>query len=67
MQNNQYITRDRMRLIHLCLEHRKARGEKLRIAELLNEVIDMGLERYAEEYGIQLPELGERLPLLRKE
>lgn len=49
--------------IHLCLAYRRAKrhkkeGKRLITSDVLNEVIELGLERYSEKYGIPLPQEG---------
>jgi hypothetical protein len=54
-QNNLYISKEKMRVIRFLLEHRKAKGERLLMAQIVNEIVGYGLEKYAEEYDIELP------------
>ena len=56
MQNQQYIKKRHMEDIRVCLELRKREGERIRMPELLNEILEMGIMQYIEERGVTLPE-----------
>ncbi len=60
MHNSQYIDKQTMQQVRICVAHRQARGEKVKIAQVLNELVVMGLERYAREEGVNLFVLHER-------
>lgn len=60
MVNSQYIDKKLMAQVRICKEYRKVRGEKINIAIVLNEIIALGLEKYAEERGVVLSQMSRK-------
>jgi hypothetical protein len=61
----QEIDPDLKKLIQLCLHYRRANrhrhnGKRLTTRDVLNEIVELGLERYSKKYHIPLPEQEER-------
>ena len=55
----QYIRRDVWTRVRICLEFQKALGKPVKIVDIVNEVLELGLAVYADKYGVSIPPFGE--------
>ncbi len=66
-QPSQLIRKDVMARVRICLEYQKALKVPVRMTDILNEIVSLGLEVYARQYGVSLPPRSETGPGAQEE